>query len=47
MKRRLPFLSNSARRGLLVLEWLIILVVIGAVFAYLGGRRFVKKDLPL
>jgi len=29
MKRRLPFLSNSARRGLLVLEWLIILVVVG------------------
>ena len=27
--KRLPFLSNSARRGLLVLEWLIILVVIG------------------
>ena len=24
-----------------------ILVAIGAVFAYVGGRRFVKKDLPL
>lgn len=24
-----------------------ILLVIGGVFAYLGGRRFVKKDLPL
>lgn len=24
-----------------------ILLVIGAVFAYIGGRRFVKKDLPL
>lgn len=24
-----------------------ILFVIGAVFAYIGGRRFVKKDLPL
>ena len=24
-----------------------ILVVIGAVFAYIGARRFVKKDLPL
>ena len=35
MKRRLPFLSNSARRGLLVLEWLIILVVIGVcVFSW-------------
>ena len=26
---------------------LAILIVIGALFAYLGGRRFVKKDLPL
>lgn len=26
---------------------LAILVAIGAVFAYIGGRRFVKKDLPL
>ncbi len=26
---------------------LAILIVIGAAFAYLGGRRFVKKDLPL
>lgn len=26
---------------------LVILIAIGAVFAYLGGRRFVKKDLPL
>ena len=24
-----------------------ILLVIGAVFAYIGGRRFTKKDLPL
>ena len=24
-----------------------ILLVIGAVFAFIGGRRFVKKDLPL
>ena len=24
-----------------------ILLVVGAVFAYIGGRRFVKKDLPL
>ena len=30
MKRRLPFLSNSARRGLLFLEWIIIIVLIGA-----------------
>ena len=30
MRRRLPFLSNSARRGLLFLEWIIIIVVIGA-----------------
>ena len=30
MKRRLPFLSNSARRGLLFLEWIVIIVVIGA-----------------
>ena len=30
MNRRLPFLSNSARRGLLFLEWIIIIVVIGA-----------------
>ena len=29
MSRRLPFLSNSARRGLLLLEWLVILVVLG------------------
>ena len=29
MNRRLPFLSNSARRGLLLLEWIIILVVLG------------------
>ena len=26
---------------------LAVLIVIGAAFAYLGGRRFVKKDLPL
>ncbi len=26
---------------------LAILLVIGAVFAYIGGRRFTKKDLPL
>ena len=26
---------------------LVILVAIGAIFAYIGGRRFVKKDLPL
>lgn len=26
---------------------LAILLVIGAAFAYVGGRRFVKKDLPL
>ena len=26
---------------------LAILLLIGALFAYLGGRRFVKKDLPL
>ena len=26
---------------------LAILIVIGAAFAYAGGRRFVKKDLPL
>lgn len=33
--KRLPFLSNSARRGLLVLEWLIILFVIGVcVFSW-------------
>lgn len=31
--RRLPFLSNADRRALLVLEWLIILVVIG-LFVY-------------
>ena len=24
-----------------------VLIVIGAIFAYIGGRRFVKKDLPL
>lgn len=33
MNRRLPFLSNSARRGLLLLEWIVILVVMG-VFIY-------------
>ena len=26
---------------------LAILIAIGAVFAYVGARRFVKKDLPL
>ena len=26
---------------------LAILIVIGMVFAYIGGRRFIKKDLPL
>ena len=30
MNRRLPFLSNSARRGLLLLEWIIIFVVLAA-----------------
>ena len=29
MNRRLPFLSNSARRGLLFLEWIIIIVIVG------------------
>ena len=29
MNRRLPFLSNSARRGLLFLEWIVIIVAIG------------------
>lgn len=29
MNNRLPFLSNSARRGLLFLEWIIILIVLG------------------
>lgn len=33
MNRRLPFLSNSARRGLLLLEWIVILVMLG-VFIY-------------
>lgn len=52
--RRLPFLSNSARRGLLVLEWLIILVVIGVcVFSWhkpkeenvqKTGQVFYKKE---
>ena len=28
--KRIPFLSNSARRGLLFLEWIIIIVVIGS-----------------
>ncbi len=31
-------------------EWiyeLVILAMIGLVFAYIGGRRFIKKDLPL
>ncbi|MBO7098631.1 MAG: helix-hairpin-helix domain-containing protein [Bacteroidaceae bacterium] len=28
--KRIPFLSNSARRGLLFLEWIIIVVVIGS-----------------
>lgn len=30
MNRRLPFLSNSARRGLLLLEWIVIIFIIGA-----------------
>lgn len=33
MKRRMPFLSNSARRGLLFLEWIVIIIVLGA-FVY-------------
>ncbi|MCR4592979.1 MAG: helix-hairpin-helix domain-containing protein [Bacteroidaceae bacterium] len=33
MKRRLPLLSNSARRGLLLLEWVVVLVVL-AVYIY-------------
>ena len=33
MNRRLPFLSNSARRGLLFLEWIIIIVIVG-IFIY-------------
>ncbi|MBO4668012.1 MAG: hypothetical protein J5666_07830, partial [Bacilli bacterium] len=24
-----------------------ILIVIGSLFAFIGGRRFIKKDLPL
>ena len=30
--KRLPFLSNAARRGLLLLEWIVILVVLGFFF---------------
>ena len=30
-----------------VIPSLIILIVIGIVFAAIGGRKFVKKDLPL
>lgn len=30
MNRRLPFLSKSARRGLLFLEWIVIVVFLGA-----------------
>ena len=41
MNRRLPFLSNSARRGLLLLEWIIIIVVIGS-FIYSWHEP--KKD---
>lgn len=43
------FVSN-AYGGVLSLNWLWeigILFAIGAVFAFIGGRHFVKKDLPL
>ena len=42
--------ATGAYGGLMTFAWLwkmAILFVIGAVFAYLGGRKFVKKDLPL
>lgn len=41
---------TGAYGGLMSLKWLWeigILVVIGGVGAYIGGRKFVKKDLPL
>lgn len=43
MNRRLPFLSNSARRGLLFLEWIVIIVVL-AVFIYSWHKP--KETVP-
>ena len=49
-------MSNFAKQitgaygGLMTLAWLwkiAVLFVVGCVFAYIGGRKFVKKDLPL
>ena len=49
MNRRLPFLSNSARRGLLFLEWIIIIVIVG-IFIYSWQKPKEKsgleKELP-
>ena len=42
--------ATGAYGGYMSLNWLweiAILVLIGIVFAYIGGRKFVKKDLPL
>ena len=49
MKRRLPFLSNSARRGLLFLEWIIIVVLIGTfIYSWQKPKDKSKpeKELP-
>ncbi|MBO7068853.1 MAG: helix-hairpin-helix domain-containing protein [Bacteroidaceae bacterium] len=48
--RRLPFLSNSARRGLLLLEWIVILAVIGAfVYSWQKPKEddSRKEDFPV
>jgi len=48
MNRRLPFLSNSARRGLLLLEWIIILVLlISFIYSWRDSKNTAthKKEL--
>ena len=42
--------TDEASLGVFSFQWiweLGILTVIGIIFAYIGGRRFIKKDLPL
>jgi len=49
MKRRLPFLSNSARRGLLLLEWVVVLVVLAVyIYSWQKPEKSVsrQKDFP-
>ena len=42
--------ASNVYGGMMSFAWLwklAILVVIGGVGAFIGGRKFVKKDLPL